>query len=415
MRWLARAGLARWSPRARRGLGSAVDRLRYCSDDVFRLPFEYVRAAADAVCATGPDVLDLSQGPESGKSMRLSGINAFTEASAWSCGQGLWELRAAIADALYHQLHLQRDPQAEVMTTLGATGALQIALATFVNSGDRVVLFEPTSPLFELLAAARGARLERIPTRVEDGLLRFGVDRLARSLRGARMILLANPTNPQGGVICDEDLEQIAWWAAKRNAFIYSDDVFASYFYEKHPNNIASFPRAFCRTLSAGSLSKSHCQPGLRVGWLSADRALLRACLGINAVRAAFVPALCQQAALALFQQPAEKLDKLRTQMASRRQYAYERLQAMGFEPDWPAGGHFFWLETSRFGMSGAAFAERLFRDKRVRVTPGNFFGPNCHDYVRLSYATEDGRLRMGLGRIAEFVSGNKEKVARAA
>ena len=243
--------------------------------------------------------------------------------------------------------------------------------------------------------------------------MRFGVDRLARSLRGARDPF-SNPANPQGGVFCDSDLEQIAWWAARRR-LIYSDDTFSSFFYDKQPNNIACFPRAFGRTLSAGSLSKSHCHPGLRVGWLSADRELLRPCAGVNAARAAFPPAICQQAAQTLLEQPADRLANLRNQIASRRHYAYERLQAMGFEPDWPAGGHFFWLETGRFGMSGAEFAETLMREKRVRVSPGILFGPNCADFIRLSYATEDGRLRMGLGRIAELIEGTHRATIRRA
>jgi aspartate/methionine/tyrosine aminotransferase len=49
-------------------------------------------------------------------------------------------------------------------------------------------------------------------------------------------------------------------------------------------------------------------------------------------------------------------------------------------------------------------FAERLLRSKKVLVLPGDLFGPSGPAHVRLSYATEDGRLREGLGRLAEFL-----------
>ncbi len=414
-RWLVRAGLARWMPRARQALGSSVDQLRYCSDEVLRLPIESLQQAAVAVAATGPDILDLTQGPDAGKALRLPAQGPAHEHSSWANSVGSWELRYAVSKWLQHELRVTRDAQHEVLITPGATGALQIALATFVNPGDRVVVFEPTSPLFGLLAAARGAHVERLPARLDDGKLRFGVDRLATALRGARLILLANPTNPQGGFLCDADLEQIAWWAAKRDVLIYNDDTFASLFHENPPANLACFPRAFGRTLSAGSVSRGYAQPGLRVGWLSAERGLLRPCLGIAAARASFVPGLCQQAAVGLFEQSGEKQARLREQLTARRQYVYERLQGMGFRPDWPAGGHFFWLETSQFGMSGSAFADKLLRDKRVRVSPGILFGPACKNHIRLSYAAEDGRLRMALGKIAEFLTDQKTAMPQAA
>jgi aspartate/methionine/tyrosine aminotransferase len=414
-RWLVRAGLARWLPRARAALGSGVESLRYCSDEALRLPVEALQRAAAAVTATGPDVLDLSQGPDAGKNLRVPVHGPALENTSWASIVGSWDLRCAVSQWMQHELRITRDAQHEVLITQGATGALQLALATFVNPGDRVVVFAPTSPLFEILAAARGARIERIPARLEEGRLRFGVDRLATALRGARLILLANPTNPQGGLLCDADLEQIAWWAAKRDVLLYSDDTFASLFHDKAPTNLACFPRTFGRTLSAGSVSKSHAQPGLRVGWLSADRALLRASFGIAAARTSFVPGICQQAALGLFEQPAEKQSRLREQLAGRRQYVYERLQTMGFRPDWPAGGHFFWLETSPFGMSGSEFADRLFRDKRVRVSPGVLFGPCGTHHIRLSYATEDGRLRMALGKMADFLAEQKTGTLQAA
>src|SRR5262249_41621930 len=153
----------------------------------------------------GPDVLDLSQGPEGGKAPRLAGHTPSADRQTRVSAQGLWELRRAITAWMEREQKLVRDPQNETLVTLGATRALQTALATFVNPGDRIVLFEPSSPLFEILGSARGARIQRIPTRLEEGRIRFGIDRLAGMLRGARMILFANPSNPQGGVFSDED------------------------------------------------------------------------------------------------------------------------------------------------------------------------------------------------------------------
>jgi len=37
-------------------------------------------------------------------------------------------------------------------------------------------------------------------------------------------------------------------------------------------------------------------------------------------------------------------------------------------------------------------------------VSPGELFGPSAADFVRLSLAADDGRLREGLTRLTEFI-----------
>ena len=121
-------------------------------------------------------------------------------------------------------------------------------------------------------------------------------------------------------------------------------------------------------------------------------------------LQAAWPPTLCQQIALATLRQGNEPFAPIRREFDSRRRYVYERLQATGLQPVWPAGGFFVWLSVRELGLSGIAFARKLLQAKRVLVTPGEFFGPGGAGHVRISCATDDGRLCEGLTRLAEFV-----------
>jgi aminotransferase len=47
-----------------------------------------------------------------------------------------------------------------------------------------------------------------------------------------------------------------------------------------------------------------------------------------------------------------------------------------------------------------------LLREHKVRVTPGDLFGPSGAGHIRLSYATDHGRLQEALNRLASFVQG---------
>jgi aspartate/methionine/tyrosine aminotransferase len=207
-------------------------------------------------------------------------------------------------------------------------------------------------------------------------------------------------------------LEQIAWWAGRHDVLVLSDEVFERYHHDTEPVSLATLPGAQRRTLTVGSVSKGHALASARVGWLAAHRHLLRACTAAAALRTPFVPTLSQQVALAALRTGPDAFEPVRAEFASRRRYASERLRAAGLNPPWPAGAFFLWVPVWELGLNGRDFTAALLREKKVRLTPGDLFGPSGAGYVRLSYAAEDGRLQEGLNRLADFVQGLRSPAA---
>jgi aspartate/methionine/tyrosine aminotransferase len=205
-------------------------------------------------------------------------------------------------------------------------------------------------------------------------------------------------------VFAAEDLEQVAFWARKHDVLIFQDVSFDRWRSEPANARLASLPHAEGRILTCGSFSKSHGLMAVRVGWLAGDRHLVRPCAAAALLSAPFVPSLCQQLALHAMRTGEAVMAEVRSDFAARRFYVRDRLQEMGLEP-WPASaGFFFWVPV-RGGESGSAFAQRLLSATGVLVNPGHVFGPSGKAFVRISYATDEGRLREGLNRLAEFVA----------
>jgi aspartate/methionine/tyrosine aminotransferase len=399
-----RLGVASWLPSVRRQWEGGAAFLRYYSDRVLAAPFPEQDRTAALLERQGPEVIDLGRGvPETELAAPVSGVQT-AAARGWPPAGGLPELRAAIAQKLERDNDLVCDPTSEVLVTAGAWGAVQAVCDAFVNRGDRVVLLDPTSPLYPLAVRMRGGRVRWLESWSEDGRTRFRLDVLARVLRGAKMLVLVSPGNPTGGAIVPEDLEQIAWWADRLDVLLVSDEVFERYYYDAEPVSLGTLPRARQRTLTIGSVSKSHGLASLRVGWLAGHRFLTRPCLTSQAARTPFVPALCQQLALATLREREGTLERWHANLTARRRYAWERLRGMGLNPGWPAGAFFFWVPVWERGINGRTFAERLLREKGVRVMPGEHFGPSGPGYVRLGFAVEDGRLREGLNRLGAFL-----------
>jgi len=399
-----RLGVAGRLPSVQRRLNGGGDFLRYFTDRLLMSPHEQLSTAATFLEQHGSDVLDLSLGAPRFDLTPSGSTKLPADRRGWPPVQGLPELRAAVAEKLLADNCLAVDPASEILITAGVLGAVQTVLDAFVNRGDAVVLLDPTSPLYPLLLRTRGARTRWLTTWLEDGRTRFQPEHLARVMRRARLLILNSPGNPTGGILAAEDLEQIAWWANKYDVLLLSDEVFERYHHDTEPVSIATLPQARERTLTTGSVSKSHALTSARVGWLAGHRHLLLPCQATAALRSPFVPTLCQQVALTALLSHPSAFEEVRRELSSRRRYVFERLRNLELNPGWPAGAYFLWVPVWQLGFNGRAFAEALLREQNVLVTPGDLFGPSGTGYIRLSYALDDGRLHEALARLTTFV-----------
>jgi aspartate/methionine/tyrosine aminotransferase len=65
------------------------------------------------------------------------------------------------------------------------------------------------------------------------------------------------------------------------------------------------------------------------------------------------------------------------------------------------------------FGLTGRQFASRLLADHQVMVWPGECFGPDGSQHVRISFAGDEGRLRQGLARLGDFIGQLRSRLER--
>jgi aspartate/methionine/tyrosine aminotransferase len=407
-RLLIHSGIARLLPGLQRRLEGGAEYLRFYSDRLLASPLAQLEAIAAALAENGPDVIDLASGAPRFDVTAACNTRLPADKRGWPDAAGLPELRGTVAARLLADHHLAYSPAEEILITAGALGAAQTILDAFVNRGDVVVLPDPVSPLYPLLVRSRGARIRWMSTRTEEGRLRLRFDHLTRGLHGARLLVLCSPANPTGGIIHPEDLEHIAWWADRHDVLVLSDEVFAGFHHETEPVSIASLPRARPRTLTVGSVSKSHALASARVGWIATQRHLLRACLATAALRSSFVPTVSQLIALAALRLDPEEFEPIRAKFEAQRRYAFDRLRALGMSPVWPHGAFFLWTPAPAGWRTGRDFADTLFATRRVRVVPGDLFGPSGRDFVRISYSADEGRLEEGISRIGELLKGHR-------
>jgi GntR family transcriptional regulator/MocR family aminotransferase len=152
--------------------------------------------------------------------------------------------------------------------------------------------------------------------------------------------------------------------------------------------------------------------PGLRVGWIAADKVLIGRLAPVQ--RASTVTGnLLVQAALERFCRKGHydlHLKRMHRIYRQRMQTALKTIKAcmnprqvLWVEPN---GGYTIWFGLKRVAMSEDETMRHIFR-KGIMVLPGShhFYGPSSNVYFRLSIAhLEESQIEKGLRRLAAII-----------
>ncbi len=116
-----------------------------------------------------------------------------------------------------------------VCLTASTSEAYALLFKLLCDPGDRVLVPQPSYPLFEHLTALEC--VQAVPYALDlHGDWRLDVAAIERSLDGrTRAVLIVSPNNPTGSVVQPGELEVLAELCASREVALIGDEVFADY------------------------------------------------------------------------------------------------------------------------------------------------------------------------------------------
>jgi aminotransferase len=372
-----------------------------------RLPEQYfmrllarVQAAA---AAGGEPLVDLGRGnPDMPPPQHV--IDALEESAneqtprvhGYAPFAGLPELRRAIASRYAEHYGVEVDPDREVAIVPGTKSALVEIVLVTAQRGDTVLLPDPYYPDYPSGIALAGADLGLLQLDHERGYApRFDLaprDDIA-------LVFLNYPSNPTAAVVKGGTFGEAIAFAHETGAAIVHDFAYGDLVFDgRTPQSFLAEPGAREVGVELFSMSKSYGMAGWRVGFVLGNEELVARMTTLqDHVRAGiFTPV--QQASIAALTGPQETVAE-RTQLYERRRDLV--LDAVG-ELAAPCEGTFYvWLR-----LPDDLTPERLLDEHRVVVAPGEGFGPSGRGWARLSLATSDDVLDLGLERLAAALSG---------
>ncbi|HRV72953.1 MAG TPA: aminotransferase class I/II-fold pyridoxal phosphate-dependent enzyme [Eubacteriales bacterium] len=318
-------------------------------------------------------------------------------------------LRALVIDYLKERFDIDVDNIDQVLITVGASQAIDLAFRAIVEPGDEVIIHEPSYVAYAPAIKMAGGIPVRIATTAED---RFRVT--AKQVKEAlspktKAILLAFPNNPTGAIMEREDLEAIADLIRDRNLIVVSDEIYAELtFNGKHHVSIASLPGMKDKTIVLNGFSKAFSMTGWRLGYAAGPEPIISAMRKIHQLTMLSAPTTAQIAGIVALEDGKatgwRDMLAMHDEYARRRNYIIDRFNSIGLTCAEPEGAFYVFPSIKSTGMTSEQFCDALLAAKNVACVPGTAFGSYGEGHIRCCYAASMDNIRRGLDRIEEFV-----------
>ena len=322
----------------------------------------------------------------------------------YTSNYGTPELRRAIAAKIEERSGVRYDPATEIIVTIGASEAVDLAIRGTINPGDELILPEPSYVAYLPAVVFAGGVALPIPTRATDGW-RLDPGEVERVAPKAKALFLGYPANPTGATLDEETRTELARIAVAHDLLVISDEIYDRLVYEGPAHRaISAYPGMRERTILIGGFSKSYAMTGWRIGFMCAPAPVIAGLVKIHQYAIMSAPTIAQDAALEALRNGEGPLEEMRLAYARRRQIVLDGLAALDLPTGAPKGAFYAFPDISSTGMSDEAFAEGLLMEEHVAVIPGSAFGASGKGHVRICYATSEEKLREALVRIGRFV-----------
>ena len=341
--------------------------------------------------------------------IRAAAVRSLAEGETfYSHNLGLVELREALARYV-SSLHRPVDAGRIAVTSSGVN-ALMLAMQALVGAGDEVVAVVPVWPNLTAQPAILGARVTRLPLRVERGAWRLDLDALRAAVGpGTRVLLVTSPNNPTGWTFTRAEQEAVLAHCRATGTWIVADEVYERIYFGAGAGACApsflDIAEPDDRLLVVHSFSKSFLMTGWRLGWIVCPAAMVSAFAKLIEFNTSCAPVFVQRAGLAALSQAEAFVPGLAGRLRACRDTLLPRLAALpGITVAEPAGGlyAFFSVEGQADSL---ALAKRLVSEAGLGLAPGAAFGPEGEGWLRWCFASRDpARLVLGVERLAAFL-----------
>jgi succinyldiaminopimelate transaminase len=224
-----------------------------------------------------------------------------------------------------------------------------------------------------------------------DGTLDLGAVDQA-DIDRALLLWVNSPGNPTGHL---DDLEAAATWGRFNGIPVFSDECYIEFTWDGHPRTILE--HGLDGVVAVHSLSKRSNFAGARVGFYAGDAEIVDFLKSVRQHAGMLVPGPVQAAAAVAYDDDVHVEDQRLRYRSRLDLLAGVISEWSGIEVQRPGGAFYLWIPVE----DGWQFTERLAIEGGAIVSPGEFYGVDGTNFVRVAVVQPDDKIELVARRLA--------------
>lgn len=329
--------------------------------------------------------------------------------TGYTMDAGLPELLTALKD-YYNGKYRSTLSEDNFLVTTGATEGIYLLITAMASPGREFIIADPTFLLYAPLIRMNGGQVRTVSTKASEGH-QIDPERIIDMIGpNTHAIILNSPSNPTGTVYPRATIDWLCQEAAYRGVEIVSDEV-----YENLILDDMDYPSVLsCATDMDGvsvvsSFSKTYAMPGLRIGWIVADQNSIRTLRRYHMFTTTVASTPAQWAGVAALLGDQSCVDDMVREYARRRDRVVDLVaDTTGLTGYWPQGG-FYIAPALPNGVDAGRLSMRMLEETGVCVIPGDAFGEDSGNLMRISYSTSMEKIEEAFARMQPWMARQPE------
>jgi aspartate aminotransferase len=215
-----------------------------------------------------------------------------------------------------------------------------------------------------------------------------------------KAFMFNNPVNPTGKVYSEKSLRELSDFILENNLYLISDEIYEDLVYKGKMFSPGSIEEMRDKTITVSGFSKSYAMTGWRIGYMVAEKSIIKAANKVQQQTMTCAPSISQYAALRALDDE-DSVETMKAEFMKRRDLTVSMIREIDgltlYEPE----GAFYAFPGYDAAMDDSELAMDLLDKQNVIVTPGGPFGSSKH--FRISYAASQDTIKEGISRIGKY------------